>query len=67
MAPRRGGTPERIAFAQHQTPAGTWLDPSGSRVGSGSVVIWLAERVCPTGRVLANDIDTRFLQDLRLS
>src|SRR5687768_9979256 len=29
--------------------------------GAGSIVRWLGERVGPTGRVLATDIDPRFL------
>jgi SAM-dependent methyltransferase len=32
--------------------------------GGGSVARWLAERVGPTGRVLATDVDTRFLEGL---
>jgi SAM-dependent methyltransferase len=31
--------------------------------GSGSIASWLAERVGPTGRVLATDIDPRFIPD----
>jgi hypothetical protein len=34
--------------------------------GGGSIVSWLAARVGPTGRVLATDIDTRFLESLSL-
>ena len=34
--------------------------------GGGSVAAWLCERVGPDGRVLATDIDTRFLETLRL-
>jgi SAM-dependent methyltransferase len=34
--------------------------------GSGSVASWLADRVGPTGRVLATDIDPRFLKFLKL-
>ena len=34
--------------------------------GNGSVSHWLAERVGPTGRVVASDIDTRFLDRLAL-
>jgi SAM-dependent methyltransferase len=34
--------------------------------GNGSVSHWLAERVGPGGRVMASDIDTRFLEGLRL-
>lgn len=30
--------------------------------GRGSIARWLAERVAPTGRVLATDLDLRFLQ-----
>jgi SAM-dependent methyltransferase len=33
--------------------------------GGGTIARWLAERVGPTGFVLATDIDTRFLNDLR--
>lgn len=33
--------------------------------GAGSIATWLAERVGPTGRVVATDIDTRFLEGLR--
>ena len=32
--------------------------------GSGSIASWLADRVGPTGRVLATDIDPRFLESL---
>lgn len=32
--------------------------------GKGSIAIWLANRVGRTGKVVATDIDTRFLQDL---
>jgi SAM-dependent methyltransferase len=35
--------------------------------GGGSVAQWLAERVGPTGRVLATDIDPRHLQSLKLA
>jgi SAM-dependent methyltransferase len=34
--------------------------------GSGSIASWLADRVGPTGRVLATDIDPRFLGSLKL-
>ncbi len=34
--------------------------------GSGSIASWLADRVGPTGRVLATDIDPRFLESLNL-
>jgi SAM-dependent methyltransferase len=34
--------------------------------GSGSIAKWLADRVGPTGRVLATDIDPRFLESLNL-
>lgn len=34
--------------------------------GSGSIASWLANRVGPTGRVLATDIDPRFLESLNL-
>ena len=33
--------------------------------GSGTIAKWLAERVGPTGYVLATDLDTRFLESLR--
>ena len=33
--------------------------------GRGSVAAWLCEQVGPTGKVLATDIDTRFLEQLR--
>ena len=32
--------------------------------GGGSVALWLAQRVGPGGRVVASDINTRFLRDL---
>ena len=32
--------------------------------GGGSIAAWLARRVGPTGRILATDIDTRFLEML---
>ncbi|MEW6473534.1 MAG: class I SAM-dependent methyltransferase [Actinomycetota bacterium] len=38
------------------------LDVGG---GSGSVAIWLAERVAPDGKVVVTDIDTRFLEPIR--
>jgi SAM-dependent methyltransferase len=34
--------------------------------GNGSIASWLADRVGPTGRVLATDIDPRFLESLNL-
>ena len=34
--------------------------------GGGSVVRWLAERVGPKGRIVAVDLDTRFLETLKL-
>lgn len=34
--------------------------------GSGTIAAWLAERVGPTGRVVATDIDTRFLSSSSL-
>ena len=34
--------------------------------GTGSIAKWLANRVGPTGKVVATDIDTRFLQDLSI-
>ena len=34
--------------------------------GSGSIASWLADRVGPTGRVLATDIDPRFLESEKL-
>jgi len=34
--------------------------------GGGTIARWLGERVGPTGRVLATDLDTRFLENLRL-
>jgi len=33
--------------------------------GSGTIAKWLADRVGPTGHVLATDVDTRFLEPLR--
>jgi SAM-dependent methyltransferase len=32
--------------------------------GAGSIAVWLAQRVGPTGRAVATDVDTRFLDDL---
>ena len=32
--------------------------------GGGSIALWLAERVGPSGYVLATDLDTRFLEPL---
>src|SRR6266508_3634523 len=32
--------------------------------GGGSIAAWLCERVGPTGRVVATDIDTRFVRAL---
>jgi SAM-dependent methyltransferase len=34
--------------------------------GGGSIASWLSARVGPTGRVVATDIDTRFLETLKL-
>lgn len=34
--------------------------------GGGSIARWLAERVGPGGRVLATDVDTRFLETIEL-
>jgi SAM-dependent methyltransferase len=33
--------------------------------GAGSIAVWLARTVAPTGQVLATDIDTRFLEDVK--
>jgi 2-polyprenyl-3-methyl-5-hydroxy-6-metoxy-1,4-benzoquinol methylase len=35
--------------------------------GGGSVAVWLAEQVGPSGSVLATDIDTRFLDSIQVS
>lgn len=35
--------------------------------GNGSIATWLAERVGPTGRVLATDVDTRHLESLAIA
>jgi SAM-dependent methyltransferase len=35
--------------------------------GGGSVASWLSEQVGPTGRVVATDIDIRWLKDLKLA
>ncbi|MEO8336449.1 MAG: methyltransferase domain-containing protein [bacterium] len=35
--------------------------------GGGSIAAWLSSRVGPTGRVLVTDLDTRYLESLRLS
>src|SRR5437899_2000281 len=32
--------------------------------GAGSIAVWLARRVAPSGQVTASDIDTRFLDRL---
>jgi SAM-dependent methyltransferase len=34
--------------------------------GGGTIAKWLADRVAPTGRVVATDIDPRFLESLRV-
>ena len=34
--------------------------------GAGSIAAWLAARVGPTGRVLATDVDPRFLERIDL-
>src|SRR6202008_3860404 len=34
--------------------------------GRGSMAVWLAERVGPTGHVVATDVDTRYLERLDL-
>ncbi len=31
--------------------------------GAGGIAVWMADRVGPSGQVLATDLDTRFLQD----
>jgi 2-polyprenyl-3-methyl-5-hydroxy-6-metoxy-1,4-benzoquinol methylase len=35
--------------------------------GRGSIACWLAERIVPTGHVVATDIDVRFLEQIRLT
>src|SRR5262245_5273165 len=35
--------------------------------GGGSMAVWLAERVGPTGHVVATDIDVRYLARLRIA
>src|SRR5258707_14742880 len=35
--------------------------------GAGSIARWFAERVGPTGRVVAADLNTRFLEEIRLA
>ena len=35
--------------------------------GLGTITRWLSDRVGPEGRVLATDIDTRFLEALQLA
>jgi 2-polyprenyl-3-methyl-5-hydroxy-6-metoxy-1,4-benzoquinol methylase len=35
--------------------------------GGGSIAVWLSKRVGPTGKVIATDIDTRFLQSQAVS
>ena len=66
---------ERLALLENATDPGTIrhleaLDVApGWRcweagAGSGSIAAWLCERVGPAGRVVATDLDTRFLEAL---
>src|SRR5271154_7424956 len=48
---------ERARFA--------WLDVRPG-CGNGSIARWLAERVAPTGHVVASDIDLAYLADLKM-
>jgi len=48
-----------------QTGVGTGWRCLEAGAGSGSIAIWLAERVGPGGLVVATDLDTRFLEPLR--
>src|SRR5438477_229199 len=41
-----------------------WGRSDGAGAGGGSIALWLAEQVGPSGSVLATDIDTRFLEGL---
>ncbi len=55
--------PETIRHLNELGVAAGWrcLEVGG---GGGSIAAWLSERVGPAGRVLATDIDTRFLETL---
>jgi SAM-dependent methyltransferase len=56
-------TGTRELLARHGAQQGASVLEVGA--GGGSVVAWLAEQVGPSGRVLATDLDTRFVEPLR--
>ena len=56
-------TTTRHIAARGVAPGWTCLEIGG---GGGSIVKWLASRVGPSGRVVATDLNTRFLEGLEL-
>ena len=57
-------TTERHLADRGVAPGWHCLEVGG---GGGSITTWLGERVGPTGRVLATDLDTRFLEKIELA
>ncbi len=57
-------TTERHLADRGVAPGWHCLEVGG---GGGSITRWLGERVGPAGRVLATDVDTRFLEKIELA
>src|SRR4051794_15064967 len=57
-----GDTGTRDLLIRHGARPGAAVLEVGA--GGGSIVEWLAGQVGPTGRVLATDLDTRFVDPL---
>jgi SAM-dependent methyltransferase len=57
------GDPHTIRHLEHLGVAPGWTCLEAG-AGAGSMALWLAGRVAPAGRVVAADIDTRFLDGL---
>ena len=53
-----------IQLLNERGVAGAWHCPEIG-AGRGSIAAWLSERVGPTGRVIATDINTRFPDTLQ--
>ncbi|MGH9034372.1 MAG: class I SAM-dependent methyltransferase [Acidimicrobiia bacterium] len=59
------GDPHTIRHLEHLGVAPGWTCLEAG-AGAGSIARWLAGRVAPSGRVVAADIDTRFLAGLEV-
>src|SRR4249919_1547951 len=61
LASMYDATTTRNLLARGVGPGWCCLEVGG---GNGSIASWLANRTAPNGRVLATDLDTRFLDTL---